>query len=404
MRTRAAAAGLILLALWLTGCGQGAPAPGPSATAAPATVAASASSAVPSEAVPPTDPGPTVASCLTLAQELTLAEQVGQLYMMGINAGTPVATAIAQMQASGAGAVILLGNRTDGVASIAQYTGRLRDASAARSPVLVAVDQEGGLVQRLQGPGFDTIPAAVVQGQASAADLRADWQLWGGQLRQAGALFNLAPVADVVPADQVATNQAIGQLDRGFGSDADLVAGQVAAVVHGLGEAGVASSVKHFPGLGLVPENTDLAVGHDRVSQLTDAELLPFQAAIDAGVSSVMVSSAIYTQVDAANPAVFSSTIIDGILRQRMGFDGVVISDDLGVAASVAGYPVAQRGLGFLRAGGDLVIVADPVAAQAMVDATLTAAQTEPALADQLAAKVARLFALKTSVGLMACS
>lgn len=343
-------------------------------------------------------------SCLAAAQRLGVVEQVGQLYMMAIQTGTPVETAVAQLEATGAGAVILLGNWTDSVSELASYNRQLVAASPAAHPVIVAVDQEGGLVQRLQGPGFETIPAASEQARVPAEELRADWQRWGGQLAQAGVRFNLAPVADVVPADQVAVNQPVGQLQRGYGSDAVAVADLVSQVVQGLDAAGVATSVKHFPGLGRVTENTDLAVGYDHTSLLTENELMPFQAAIDAGASSVMVSSAIYSQVDAANPAVFSSAIVTGILRDRMGFDGVIISDDLGVAASVADYPVATRGTDFLRAGGDMVVVADPQAAQTMVAATVAAAQADPELAGQLTEKVARVFALKADSGLMTCS
>lgn len=93
--------------------------------------------------------------------------------------------------------------------------------------------------------------------------------------------------------------------------------------------------------------------------------------------------SAIYDQVDPDNPAVFSSTIVTGILRERMGFGGVVTSDDLGAAVAVAGYPVADRGLAFLRAGGDMAVVADSAAAQQMAAATLAAAQADPQFASK---------------------
>ncbi len=398
---------LLVAALGLaTGCAS---TPGPaesgltSVPSRPTTVAAQ-TSAPASEPGQPASGSEAEASCLAAAQQLSAAEQVGQLYMMAIQTGTPVETAVAQLQTTGAGAVILLGNWTRSASELATYNQQLVAASPSAFPVIVAADQEGGLVQRVQGPGFETIPAATEQALLDADELRADWQRWGGQLVQGGVRFNLAPVADVVPADQVSVNQAVGQLRRGYGSDPQLVAELVGQVVQGLDAAGVASSVKHFPGLGQVTENTDLAVGYDHTSTLTDDQLMPFQAAIDAGASSVMVSSAIYTQVDAANPAVFSPAIVTGILRDRMGFDGVIISDDLGVAAAVASYPVANRGLDFLRAGGDMVIVADPQAAQAMVAATLAAAQSDPDFAGQLADKVARLFALKTDVGLMSCS
>ena len=300
--------------------------------------------------------------------------------------------------------MILLGNRTSGLAAVQSETQQLQDAAPGGIPLLIATDQEGGLVQKLSGPGFATIPAATEQAQLDNTELRGSWQRWGRELRNAGVNWNLAPVADVVPADQVANNAAIGQLDRGYGSDPEVVGQKVAEVIGGLSDSRVASSAKHFPGLGRVNENTDFAVGHDRVSQLDDADLASFQAAINAGASSVMVSSAIYDQVDPDNPAVFSSTIVTGILRERMGFNGVVTSDDLGAAVAVAGYPVADRGLAFLRAGGDMAVVAGSAAAQQMVAATLAAAQADPQFASEVTEKAARVLDLKTDLGLMSCA
>lgn len=374
-----------------------------SPTAAASSTTGSGGSDSPSPSDTPGASSGSFAACLAQAQRFDIPERAGQLYMMAINAGTPIDTAVADLGRSGAGAVILLGNRTDGLAVISQYTQALQAAAPAGVPLLIAVDQEGGLVQRLQGPGFATIPPAIEQGQLSDAELVGSWQRWGRELRNAGVNFNLAPVADVVPTDQVAVNEPVGQLQRGFGPEADVVGRQVAQVISGLSNARVASSAKHFPGLGQVPQNTDHSIGHDTTSTLSDAELASFVAAIEAGVGSVMVSSAIYDQVDPNNPAVFSSEIVTGILRERLGFDGVVISDDLGVAASVAAYPMGERGVRFLQAGGDMVIVADPAGAQTMVEATIAAAQADPAFADELATKVARLLALKASVGLLTC-
>lgn len=337
-------------------------------------------------------------ACLVEASRLSLPEQVGQLYVQGVPADASVDQVAGELAASNAGGVILMGSRADGQAGTAQFVAGLQ-AAVPGPPLLVAVDQEGGAVQRLHGAGFSQIPAAAEQGRWAEADLRAAWRTWGAELRGAGVGMDLAPVADVVPADQAASNAAIGRPRRGYGADPAVVGAKVAQVVAGLGDAGVASSVKHFPGLGHVDENTDTAVGYDRVSTLSDADLSSFRAAIDAGASSVMVSSAIYTQVDPGHPAVFSPAIVTGILRQRMGFRGVVISDDLGAAVAVAGYPVDQRGTLFLRAGGDLVVTVDPAAAQAMAAGTLAQAQADPVFAAAVTRSVARILALKHSCG-----
>lgn len=332
---------------------------------------------------------------------MSLEQQVNQLYMMAIQVGTPAEVAAAQVAASEPGAVILLGDWHQSIEQLREYTDTLRAVSS--HGLLIAVDQEGGLVQRLQGPGFDAIPAATHQATIPASELTTAWNTWGDQLKQAGIDWDLAPVADVVPEWNQAANEPVARLGRGYGADPEHVGAQVAAVIEGLTQAQVASSVKHFPGLGNVQQNTDLAVVHDSASTLSPAELQSFQAAINAGVSSVMVSSAIYDQVDPVNPAVFSKPIVTDILRNQMGFDGLVISDDLGVAAAVVDYPVAERGTKFLAAGGDIVIVADTAATALMVHGTLQAAAANPDFAKTLAEKTARVLQLKQTQGLITC-
>lgn len=369
-------------------------------TVTPTAVAPESSSIVAPSATPSTTVEE-AGACLTAARAMPLQQQVGQLYMMAVQAGTPVETAVEQVRASDPGAVILLGDWPQELSRIRSYTDALRAASSRG--LLIAVDQEGGLVQRLQGPGFDVIPAASVQTTMPAADLQEAWSGWGTQLSRAGIDWDLAPVADVVPESNRAANEPVAQLGRGFGADPGHVASQVQAVVSGLDAAGIATSVKHFPGLGRVRANTDLAVAHDQVSTLSADELVTFQAALDAGASSVMVSSAVYDRVDPDHPAVFSPAIITGVLRQTMGFDGLVVSDDLGVAAAVAEYPVAERGTRFLAAGGDMVIVADVVATAQMAEGTVQVATGDAEFAESLAVKVARVLELKQARGLVTC-
>ena len=130
----------------------------------------------------------------------------------------------------------------------------------------------------------------------------------------------------------------------------------IAAVIRGLTKAKVASSAKHFPGLGSVKVNTDFGVAVDTTTDANSDSIASFRAAMKAGVSSVMVSSAKYQKLDPGVPAMFSKKITTDLLRTKLGFDGVIISDDLGNAKAVASVPAAQRGTTFLVAGGDLVI------------------------------------------------
>jgi beta-N-acetylhexosaminidase len=269
----------------------------------------------------------------------------------------------------------------------------------------MAADQEGGQIQRLKGSGFDRIPAATVQGTWSTAKLTSRATTWGTQLKQAGVNLDLAPVADVVPASQRSTNEPIGKLDRGFSSSPSVVGAHAAAFVRGMAAAGVATSVKHFPGLGRVKGNTDFSSGVvDNVTVRGDADLAGFAAGIRAGSELVMVSTVTYTKIDPANRAVFSPTIVQGMLRGDLRYSGVVITDDVGAAAEVATVPAGDRATRFVAAGGDIVITAKPSLTSVMTNALVRKAQQDKAFADLLQASVRRVLALKQKHGLVTCS
>ena len=180
---------------------------------------------------------------------------------------------------------------------------------------------------------------------------------WGRQLRAAGLNLDLAPVADVVPPGTDAQNAPIGQLDREFGHDPSSVANHVAAFIAGMRASGVGTTAKHFPGLGRVAGNTDFTGSVvDSVTIRHDAYLLPFAQAITAGVPFVMVSLATYDRIDSAHLAAFSNTVIHRMLRDDLGFRGVVISDSLG-ATAVESLPPGTRAIDFLDAGGDMIVL-----------------------------------------------
>lgn len=341
---------------------------------------------------------------MDLAAGLTLQEQVGQLYMMAVT-GSQIGPLEAQhLRDLGIGSVVLLQTPALGLAGVRNLTGNIVAAGSGRIPVLVSADQEGGLVQRLTGPGFSTIPAATVQATWSTSGLSESWVTYASQMREAGVLMNLAPVTDLVTPAYAATNAPIGQLNRNYGTSTTSVARSVSAVIAGLRREGVASTAKHFPGLGAVTTNTDFGVATDTTTTSSSPSLNGFAAASQAGVSSVMVSSAIYQQIDPGLAAVFSSKIVTGLLRDKLGFGGVAISDDLGNAKSVAAVPAAERGTRFLLAGGDIAMDADLYTIQSMVDDTLNRAESDRTFAASLTTRVARVLALKASVGLVDCT
>ena len=400
-------AGCVLaLALACSGCGLtvgGQPAAGP---ASPSVSVPSARPATSAASRPPQARQPL--SCpAQVFSRMTAAQRVGQLFMVGVAADprSEVAPAVAAYHF---GSLLFGATSTASVTEIRQETAADQSlasaAATARVRFFISTDQEGGEVQRLRGPGFAAIPSAVTQGDLASRVLRRDASAWGRELKLAGVNLDLAPVMDVVPPGTAPRNQPIGALLREFGSDPETVAAHGVAFIQGMRQAGVATTAKHFPGLGRVTGNTDLTAGVvDPVTAPGDAYLGSFQAAIDAAVPFVMVALASYPRIDSRHLAVFSSRTIRGLLRKQMHFGGVVISDDMGAAAAVASLSPATRAIGFLAAGGDMIVSVSLPAAAAMATAVLGRSNQDPAFRSKVDSAVMRVLTAKQAYGLLPC-
>jgi beta-N-acetylhexosaminidase len=267
----------------------------------------------------------------------------------------------------------------------------------------VACDQEGGLVQTLNGPGFALLPSAVEQGRLPAAQLAGLADGMGAALHSAGITLDLAPVADVVPAGTQAGNAPIGAFDREYGSTAAQVRAAAGTVVAGLAASHVTATLKHFPGLGLVTANTDTTAGvTDPVTTAGDDQVSLFGALAAAPAQPmVMVSLAIYGRIDAGQPAAFSAAVITSLLRGRLHYAGPVMSDDLGNARAVAAVSPGDRAVRFLGAGGTLVLTVAPGLLEPMIDAVTARAASDPAFARQIDAAVRTDLLAKARAGLL---
>ncbi|HEV2886301.1 MAG TPA: glycoside hydrolase family 3 N-terminal domain-containing protein [Jatrophihabitans sp.] len=336
---------------------------------------------------------------------MTQAQRIGQLFMVG-GAATGVGSAtLSAISTYHVGNVILTGRSGLGVSATRSVTNGLQaraTSSATRGvPLFISSDQEGGYVQVLSGTGFSSIPQALTQGGWSTATLQSAAQHWGGQLAAAGVNVNLAPVMDTVPVGQV--NPPIGYFNREYGHTPDVVGPHGAAVVRGMAQARVATTIKHFPGLGRVDANTDTTAGvTDYVTTSTDSYLAPFKAGIQAGAPFVMMSTAYYHLIDPSRPAVFSPTVIGSMLRGQLGFRGVVISDDLGSAAQVAAWSPGERAVNFLEAGGDMVLTVDPGLIPAMVGAVSARVASSSAFRSKVNSAALLVLKAKQARGLIA--
>ncbi|MDQ1738722.1 MAG: beta-N-acetylhexosaminidase, partial [Pseudonocardiales bacterium] len=337
---------------------------------------------------------------------MSLAQRVGQLFMVGTPAASVSSQTVTDIQTYHVGNVILTGRSTAGVAATAAVSASLQSkanlAATAGVPLFISTDQEGGQVQVLQGTGFSSIPAALTQGGYATSTLRADAKIWGSQLQAAGVNVNLAPVLDTVPSAAFAPqNKPIGYYQREYGYDPATVSTKGIAFAQGMADAGIDAGVKHFPGLGRVTANPDVSTGvTDSQTTRTDPYLTPFANAVNAGASFLMMSTAYYSKIDAANPAAFSPTIVTGMVRGDLGFNGVIISDSLG-AAQVQAWPLGDRAINFFNAGGDLALMNDPAILPAMYNAVLQKANTDATFKAKVDASVLRILTAKENRGLI---
>ena len=241
---------------------------------------------------------------------------------------------------------------------VAELTQAIREA--APRPQLISVDQEGGRVQRFR-EGYSKLPAlhgfeALYRQDPQAALALAHEHAWlmASEVRASGVDLSFAPVADLALG-----NRAIG--DRAFAANPQVVAAFIRAYVEGMHAAGMAATLKHFPGHGSVLEDThhDVAIDPRTLDEIRNHDLVPFAAGIAAGADAVMLAHVVYPQV-AAEPAGCSSRWIGGVLREALGFRGVVFSDDIGMAAAGAVGGIKARIDAHLDAGCDVVLVSHP--------------------------------------------
>jgi beta-N-acetylhexosaminidase len=253
---------------------------------------------------------------------------------------------------AGLGGVILFARNLRSLEQICDLTSELH--AAACGPLLVGVDQEGGRVSRLPAP-FLIAPAAADLGSVDDPALtKALARAVGRELSASGFAWNLAPVLDVRtnPA-----NTVIG--DRAFGQDPDRVARHGVAAIQGLIESGVLATAKHFPGHGDTVADSHLTLPESlqSSSRWRAVEFIPFQHAIRAGVPLVLVAHLSCPALDPASPTSLSHPVITGILREELGFDGVVVSDDLEMSAIADRFDLGEAAVRFLEAGGDLALI-----------------------------------------------
>lgn len=320
------------------------------------------------------------------------------LIMLGFDGHTLTAEAAAILRDGAFGAILFARNFSDRdqVRELASAIKSVKSGVSSR-PIAVAVDHEGGRVQRFRGSGFtDTQAMRDLGRHPDGAEQRAHalGRLFAAELRPLGIDIDFAPVLDV---DSNADNPVIGE--RSFSSDPELVARIGCALIEGLQSGGVAACGKHFPGHGDTDSDShfDLARLSHSIQRLRAVELVPFHAAAKAGVASIMTSHILFTALDATRPATMSPAVLQDLLRGELGFGGVIVSDDLEMKAIASHFPMPDAAVDAVRAGCDLLLCCHtPSLQRAIIDA-LSKAIRDGSLARDIVDASHRRLAILTS-------
>jgi beta-N-acetylhexosaminidase len=259
--------------------------------------------------------------------------------------------------------VLFFGDNLDSRDQIRALTDELQATARAEGmpPLFIAADQEGGIVTRLPAD-MVTIPSAMALGALNPADIREMARVTARQLLEVGINLNFAPTVDVNINPQ---NPVIRT--RSFGETPEIVARGGVAAINGHLDEGVIPTIKHFPGHGdtNIDSHHGLPVIDQPLERLHRVELVPFKAGIEAGVPAIMTAHIVFPVLD-EHPATLSRRILTGLLRQEMGFDGLIVTDSMSMDAISTRYGLADAAIRTKAAGSDLVESSEP--AQAMVE------------------------------------
>jgi len=378
-------------AIWWLGRGDAVPAPAITTPAAVGTTSAPASK----KALGWVPTSVEREAAETLAHDLSLSDLAGQLIVARHKGAESSLALVRDKHFAGVMVTspqILNVTTQDPLSQVKRFNQELQDAGGDRDyPVMVPIDQEGGLVARIKQP-MTPFPTFMSAGAAIAGDPKAGAQAIaaatrasGAELRAAGYNAVFAPDGDITIG---ATDPVIGS--RSAGSDPKVVAQAVVAAVTGYSQAGLISAVKHFPGHNVATDShSSLPLLSSDKPRLTAHDLVPFKAAIGAAAPSIMTGHLNVSALDPGIPASMSRKVVTDSLRKDLGYDGIIISDSLGMGAVMKRYPGGDATVQAIKAGSDLALMpADNDRAYAAVLAALKSGEIPEEQARTSAARV----------------
>jgi beta-N-acetylhexosaminidase len=318
---------------------------------------------------------------------MPLAKMIGQQLMVKFDGTSPDAGLLQRIHDGEVGGVILYGDNIRSPSQVAQLDAELQHAAASggNPRLLISTDQEGGQVKRFPWAAPTVAPPDM--GAQGAAVAYQQGQTTGSALRAAGVNVNLAPVADVA----LSRSSFIWKQGRSFGMNPVTVTAATAAFAQGMESAGVAPTAKHFPGVGAAQTDTDFAL--EKID-LAGADLAPYHKLIAQNIPLIMLGTAVYENFDPSAPAALSRSIVSNLLRRRLHYQGVTMSDDLERPTGQA--TPGEAAVLAARAGIDIILVSSTSAAGATTyHALLSAAESAQIPRSTIEAAYTRILRLK---------
>lgn len=329
---------------------------------------------------------------------MTTEQKVAQLLVAGIagtEAGEDGISAVTDYQVGG---IILFGRNVSDSRQLTALTNQLKALNGDYIPLFLCVDEEGGRVSRMPAEITD-LPSAYTFGNSSNSSLLTELgRVLGAECGAFGLNLDFAPVMDVFSNPN---NTVIG--DRSYSSDPETAAWAAALVAGGLRDSGTIAAGKHFPGHGdtAADSHTELPVIDKTRGEWEQSDAVPFRKAIQSGVPVIMVGHILMSSLDAENPASLSHTVVTGVLREQMGFDGVVCTDDLTMGAISDAYGIGEAAVRAVEAGCDLLLICHEAEnLKTAYDALLHAVDSGRISEERLNESVLRILSLKAEYGL----
>lgn len=290
-----------------------------------------------------------------MIKNMTIEEKIGQLIIVGKEGLEINEDDIYQMEVNKVGGFIFFSRNIDNESQVLNMLNGLKENNSSNKiPLFLSIDEEGGRVSRLSKI-YKKLPTPKKLGEVNNKELSIEYgKILGLSLKELGFNLDFAPVLDI---NSNPKNPVIG--DRSFGNTAHKVINNGLSVMEGIHSQGIISSVKHFPGHGdtSVDSHLDLPRIDKSLDELESLELVPFREAINKNADMIMVAHILFPQLDEEFPASMSDKIINGLLRSKLNYNGVIVSDDMTMGAITQNYSIEEGVVKFLKGGGDIALV-----------------------------------------------